>query len=155
MLGIGSASRVSILNFYQNFPQPGKAKAFDPLRPDFKSWGSPPVFQGPREVPWGPITEHCRSPVISSAAHSHCLSVPQVTMHSKEPRHSSWGTASFLRPVPKLGPPTAGSSPSVGPGTKAVPSQYLLSDKQRNEHQLVSSLELLLRFLVQVLYCFS
>lgn len=129
--------------FLWKFPRPEKAKAVDPLRPGFKSWGSPTVFQGPQKVPWGLITERCGSPVISSAAHCHRLSAPQVN----KPRGSSWGTVSFLRPEPKLFP-ACWLLTQCRPWPRGC-AQYLLSDKRRHERQLVGSLEPLLRFLVQ------
>lgn len=93
------------------------------------------------------MTGHCRS--------SHyCLSVPQVIGHSKEPKAASWETASSLKPAPRLCPPLLDAHIRIGSDTQAVLSKYLLSDRRKNERQLLGSSEPLPRFLVQDLHRF-
>ena len=85
----------SCVKSLSKFPQPEKAKAFDTFRADFKSWGSPTVFQVPHgRLPgaWLQGIAEARQPPSGSAAHPTAHQCPgwQATARSKEPSLQDW-----------------------------------------------------------------
>ena len=137
MSGAGTASWVPALNFCQCFPNQRKPRPLTrPLeliqnsidhrlklkkkkrrrrrRIDFESGGSPAVSVS--EAKGGSLGLDywaLQKPSNELSSSRHCLSVPQVTSCSKEPRGTFWDTVSFLRPVPRPVCPTAGHSHPV------------------------------------------